>query len=474
MTGAIGASLWQLSASDLSTLMDDRKVSPVELLETVLERHERLNPLLNAIVTLDVDGALVAARASEQRMMQGRRASPLDGVPITIKDNIHVQGLRATWGSALYSDFMPPRDEIAVARLRAAGAVIVGKTNTPEFALSGFTDNRLFGPTRNPWHTEMTPGGSSGGAVAALAVGMAPLALGTDAGGSIRRPASYTGTVGLRPSTGRIARAYGFPGLASDFQVISPAARTIADVALLYRCLAGPHPMDPASFACAAASNVKINQAVLRIRCVTSVANTPVDPEIVSSVKAAAAVLQALGHTVEEGHAPYDVDTVDRVWGTLSAAGLGRVLAGHQGWREKVHPTTLVTAERSASITAVQYVQALDAVADFRRKIAQAFEAFDVLITPTSGAHPWPIGVPYPKAINGLPAGPRSSAVFTTFVNAAALPAISVPIRPSASGIPIGMQLVARYGAEDTLLGLARAFESVEPWAGRWPEITLS
>src|SRR5688500_12430906 len=175
MTGAIGASLWQLSASDLSTLMADRKVSPVELLETVLERHERLNPLLNAIVTLDVDGAHAAARASEQRMMQRRRASPLDGVPITIKDNIHVQGLRATWGSALYSGFMPPRDEISVARLRAAGAVNVSKTNTPEFALSGCTDNRLFGPTRNPWHTHMTPGGSSGGAVAALAVGMAPL-----------------------------------------------------------------------------------------------------------------------------------------------------------------------------------------------------------------------------------------------------------------------------------------------------------
>ena len=466
--------LWQLSASEASTLMESRKVSPVELLDAVLERYDRLNPLLNAIVALDADGARDAARESEQRMMQGKRASPLDGVPITIKDNIHVKGFRATWGSLLYRDFLPPRDDIAVARLRAAGVVIVGKTNTPEFALSGFTDNRVFGPTRNPWDTGMTPGGSSGGAVSALAVGMAPLALGTDAGGSIRRPASYTSTVGLRPSPGRIARAHGFPGLAGDFQVIAPAARTVADIELLYRCMSGPDPLDPASLACAAMSDGSGERSRrLRIRCVTSVGDTPIDQEIVSEVRAAAAVLGSLGHQVEEGSAPYDPDTIDGIWGTLSAVGLARVVAKHPDWRERVHPTSVVTGERGAAITAVQYVEALDAVIELRRKIAQEFEVFDVLVTPTSGAHPWPIGIPYPKQIDGRPAGPRSSAVFTTFVNAAALPAINVPITPSASGMPIGMQLIARYGADETLLSLAREFESARPWSARWPKIAL-
>jgi aspartyl-tRNA(Asn)/glutamyl-tRNA(Gln) amidotransferase subunit A len=466
--------IWQLSAVEACALMESRKVSPVELLEAALQRYERLNPVLNAIVALDTDGARSAARDSEQRMMQGKRASPLDGVPITIKDNIHVQGFRATWGSLLYSDFLPPRDDLAVARLRAAGVVIVGKTNTPEFALSGFTDNRVFGPTRNPWNMELTPGGSSGGAVAGLAACMAPLALGTDAGGSIRRPAGYTNTVGFRPSTGRIARAYGFPGLAGDFQVIAPAARTVADVELLYRCMAGADPLDPASLACAAMNEVVGERARrLRIRFVTKVGDAPIDQEIIAAIKSSAAVLGSLGHKVEEGIAPYDLETIDGIWGALSTAGLARVLAKHADWREKVHPSSIAAGERGASVTGVQYIEALDAVSALRRKITQAFSGFDVLLTPTSAAHPWPIGTPYPKEIDGRPAGPRSSAIFTTFVNAAALPAINVPATPSSTGLPIGLQMVARYGHDETLLALAREFEAAQPWDARWPKISL-
>jgi aspartyl-tRNA(Asn)/glutamyl-tRNA(Gln) amidotransferase subunit A len=448
-----------------------KKVSPVEVLQSVLDRYERVNSAINAVVTLDAQGACDAARASEQRMMRGERLGELDGVPVTIKDNIEVKGLRATWGSELYRDYVPQRDELAVARLRAAGAVIVGKTNTPEFALSGFTDNRLFGPTRNPWQTELTPGGSSGGAVAALAAGIAPLALGTDAGGSIRRPASYAGVVGFRPSTGRIARAYGFPPMAGDFQVIGPAARTVDDVAILFRHLSGPDPIDLISLR--APPQESGAKRPLRIRCVTSLGKAPIEPDIVSSVRDAAAILKALGHEVVDGAAPYDVSNIDEIWGTLSAAGLARVLATYAGWREKIHPSLMPAAERGTSVTGIEYVQALDAVTELRRRMAQEFEKYDVLVTPTCASHPWPIGTPYPKEINGVPVGPRGSALFSTFVNAAALPAISVPVTPSASGIPIGMQLVGRYGADETLLSLAAEFESAQPWASRWPEIKL-
>jgi aspartyl-tRNA(Asn)/glutamyl-tRNA(Gln) amidotransferase subunit A len=448
-----------------------KKVSPVEVLQSVLDRYERVNSAINAVVTLDAQGACDAARASEQRMMRGERLGELDGVPVTIKDNIQVKGLRATWGSELYRDYVPQRDELAVARLRAAGAVIVGKTNTPEFALSGFTDNRLFGPTRNPWQTELTPGGSSGGAVAALAAGIAPLALGTDAGGSIRRPASYAGVVGFRPSTGRIARAYGFPPMAGDFQVIGPAARTVDDVAILFRHLSGPDPIDLISLR--APPQESGAKRPLRIRCVTSLGKAPIEPDIVSSVRDAAAILKALGHEVVDGAAPYDVSNIDEIWGTLSAAGLARVLATYAGWREKIHPSLMPAAERGTSDTGIEYVQALDAVTELRRRMAQEFEKYDVLVTPTCASHPWPIGTPYPKEINGVPVGPRGSALFSTFVNAAALPAISVPVTPSASGIPIGMQLVGRYGADETLLSLAAEFESAQPWASRWPEIKL-
>ncbi|MGQ0752379.1 MAG: amidase [Betaproteobacteria bacterium] len=460
--------LWQHSATRISSLLAGKKVSPVEVLQAVLQRYESVNPAINAVVTLDAEGAYAAARASEQRIVRGERLSELDGVPVTIKDNIHVKGVRATWGSELYHDYVPQRDELAVARLRSAGAVIVGKTNTPEFALSGFTDNRLFGPTRNPWQTELTPGGSSGGAVAALAAGIAPIALGTDAGGSIRRPASYAGVVGFRPSTGRIARAYGFPPMAGDFQVIGPAARTVDDVAMLYRHLCGPDPIDLTSLR---APHERGAHRPLHIRCVTSVGNAPVESDIVNSVRDATAVLSSLGHDVVQGTLPYDVGDIDRIWGTLSAAGLARVLTTYAGWREKIHPSLMPAAERGTSVTGIEYVQALDAVTELRRRLAQEFDNYDVLVTPTCASHPWPIGTPYPKEINGVPVGPRGSALFSTFVNAAALPAISVPVKPSASGIPIGMQLVGRYGTDETLLSLAADFEAAQPWATRWPKI---
>ncbi|MGQ0524614.1 MAG: amidase, partial [Betaproteobacteria bacterium] len=343
-------------------------------------------------MTLDTEGAHAAARASEQRMMRGERLSELDGVPVTIKDNIQVKGLRATWGSELYRDYVPQRDELAVARLRSAGAVIVGKTNTPEFALSGFTDNRLFGPTRNPWQTGLTPGGSSGGAVATLAAGIAPIALGTDAGGSIRRPASYAGVVGFRPSTGRIARAHGFPPMAGDFQVIGPAARTVDDVAMLLRHLSGPDPIDLTSLR--APQQEGGAQRSLRIRCVINMGNAPIEPDIVDSVREAIATLKSLGHEVAEGDAPYDVANIDQIWGTLSAAGLARVLTTYAGWREKIHPSLVPVAERGATVTGIEYVQALDAVTEVRRSMAQVFDQYDVLVTPTCAAHPWPIGTP--------------------------------------------------------------------------------
>jgi len=463
--------LWRLPAVELSALIERKEVSPVEVLEVFLERCARLNPELNAIVAFDHDAARHAATAAERRVQQRARLGPLDGLPVTIKDNIFVQGFTATWGSLLYRDFRPPQDDIAVARLRAAGAIVLGKTNTPEFALSSFTDNRVFGPTRNPWNPEFTPGGSSGGAVAALAAGMAPLALGTDAGGSIRRPASYTGVVGLRPSTGRVARVYGFPPMAHDFQVIAPAARTVADTELLYRCVAGPDARDRLSLAFNATPSPSAPLRRLRIRHVTDIDGAPLDREIAAAVMAAAALLRGLGHTVEEGAAPYELARIEEIWSTLTAAGLARALSAHQDWRDKVQPASLAIAERGAAVSATQYVEALDAVTQLRRRIPESFEHFDVLLTPVSAALPWPVGQPYPAEIDGRAAGARAAGVFATFVNAAGLPAISVPVTPASSGLPIGMQLVGAFGDDSTLLALASEFEGAQPWAERWPAL---
>src|SRR6202045_4200126 len=213
---------WALTAADLTAAYTTGAATPEDALQSGLNRIEAVNPELNAVVTVDLAGARAVATAAGARWRAGQPLGPLDGISLTVKDNLFVCGLRATWGSALFADFIAPQDDLPVARLRAAGAVIVGKTNTPELSLSGYTDNLVFGSTGNPWAPALSPGGSSGGPVAAVASGMAPLALATDAGGSIRRPAGHAGVAGLKPGFGRVPRRFGFPPLGHELQGIGP------------------------------------------------------------------------------------------------------------------------------------------------------------------------------------------------------------------------------------------------------------
>lgn len=467
--------LGRRSAAELADLLARREVSAVELKEDFLATHARLNPLLNAIVAVDPDAAHRQARDSDARAAAGQRLGALDGIPVTVKDNIFVAGLPATWGSRLYERFIPPGDDIGIARLRAAGANIIAKTNTPEFALAAHTDSPVFGATRNPWNLQFTPGGSSGGAVAALAAGMGPLAVGTDAGGSIRRPASYTGVVGFRPSTGRIPRLSGFPTLAHDFQVVAPAARTVEDTYLLFRAMAGPDKRDQASlgFADAPLPQRLPEEPLPRscIRFLIDIADAPVDREVRHAIQAAARMFASMGHDVEEVLPPYDLAEVERIWSTLSTAGLARVVTPHPHWRELVHPGTLAAAERGLGVTVHEYIGALDALRQLRARLATFFETTDFLITPTSASLPWKLGEPFPRRIDGRDAGPRGAALFATFVNAAALPAISVPVASSADGLPIGLQIVGPFGADLGVLLLARSLEDAAPWKDRVPAL---
>ncbi len=463
--------LWKQPVTELSALMARKALSPVELLQMYSERQERLNPALNAIVAFDHDGALAAAKAAEARMLAGARLGPLDGVPVTVKDNLFVRGMPATWGSRLFADHRPEQDDLVVARLRAAGALIVGKTNTPELALASHTDNLVFGKTRNPWDLALTPGGSSGGAVAAVAAGLAPLAIGTDAGGSIRRPAGYTGLVGLRPSTGRIARCYGFPALAHDFQVIGPAARTVEDLYALLRAVAGADARDRASLAFAGDVLPAVLPAAprLRIRYIPAIGTHPIDAPIRAAIARAAQQLAALGHQVAEGAAPFDPDEIDRIRAVLSGAAVARVVSVHDGWRERVGRSVAEWTDNGLQLSAVDHVRALDALNALRVRVAGAFDTVDVLLTASSTAMPWPVEQPFPPQIDGRAAGARASGLFSGFVNAAGLPAISVPVTPSGAALPIGMQLIGAYGAELQLLQVAHEYEQAHPWAERWP-----
>ncbi len=472
LTSSTSNELWSLSATRLGQAYRSRELSPVEVLEAVLARCEAVNPRLNAIVTLDAEGARHAARVSDARRRKGEALGPLDGVPFTVKDNIPVEGLRTTWGSRVLSEYVPAEDELPVARLRAQGAVILGKTNVPEFTLQGYTHNALFGTTGNPWNPRLTPGGSSGGAVAAVAAGLGPLAIGTDGGGSIRRPAGHAGLVGLKPSTGRVARVNGLPAILHDFEVIGPIARTTDDVALLFSAIAGPDPRDRASVAFrGSADPIDFEPPQLKILHVPRFGGSPVDPEIASHVTEAARHLEGLGHRVEDGHAPFDLAALDRIWAVVGPSGLAWFLLDHPGWESTVQEDIRRIAEQGAAWQAADYVDALDEVTRLRAQLAGVFARWDVVLTPCFAALPWPADVTHPDTIDGEPVGPRGHAVFTAFANAGGLPAISLPCRPARSGLPIAMQLVGRFGADELLLSLAAQYESAHPWADRWPTI---
>ncbi len=460
--------MWRPDAVALHHAMVSGETDAAEILEQCLERIESTNPRLNAIVHLDVEGARTAAAASVRRARAGTRLSPLDGIPVTVKDNLFVGGMPATWGSRLYRDFVPTQDDLSVERLRKAGAVILGKTNTPEFALAARTDNALFGATRNPWDLNLNPGGSSGGAVAAVAAGMAPLALATDAGGSTRLPASYTGLVGLRPSNGGVARRYGFPAMALDFQAVGLLARTVAELRLLHDVVAGADPRDPASMRLARHRSRGADPQ--RIRLVLSVADEPVDPQVRARVEESARHFAALGHQVEIGPAPYDLALLRRVWGLLPAVGAARAATAFDDWEQQVSEGIAAQVRSGLATSSLDYVRAIDQLMDLRAQVEEAW-TFDVLITPTSATPAWPLGRLFPEQIDGRPGTVRSASIFATWVNACGYPAISLPTEPDVDGRPIGLQIIARAGQDALLLDLAAQFERVAPWAHRWPTL---
>ncbi len=461
--------LWRHDAFALTQLLDAGTVTPVELLDLFLARCEQLNPVLNAFVHIDRAGAMRAAAAAAARQHSGKRLGPLDGIPVAIKDNLFVAGMPASWGSLLFHDHVPENDDLCVERLRNAGAVLIGKTTTPEFALSGRTESRISGVTRNPWNLELTPGGSSGGAVAAVAAGMVPLALSTDAGGSTRMPASYTGLVGLRPSNGRIPRRYGFPPMANDFQAIGTLTRTMRDQALLYGVLAGPDTRDPTS-ARIPPTTVPSNGRRIRIGWFTAIGQEHADEAVGASVEAAMQVLAGCDCTVEPCKPPFDLAALRDIWGIFTAVGAARVAAKFlDRWRAEVTTSIGAAIERGLALPATGYVEALDRLALFRAEISSNWGDFDVLAMPTAPAPAWVVGEEHPAEIGGRPGSSATQGMFCGWVNAVGYPGISIPITPHLDGRPIGLQLVAPFGGETVLLDLARRLEQVVPWADRWP-----
>ncbi|MCJ2119242.1 amidase [Methylobacterium sp. J-001] len=459
--------LWTLSATDLCRRYADGTASPVAAARSCLERAEAVNPTLNALVAIDPDGAERAAAASAARWRAGTPLSPLDGVPVTIKDSLNVAGFATRWGSRLYADHGADQDETPVRRLRVAGAVILAKTNVPELTVQGYTGNPVFGVTRNPWDPALTPGGSSGGAVAAVAAGIGPLALGTDAGGSIRRPASHTGLVGLKPTTGRVPRRGGLPPIMLDLEVVGPMARTVHDLAAAMRILGAADPDSVAPNGFGPFGTPAVPERPLRIFYVPAFGTAPVDPEIADSVAEAAGRLAGLGHRVETGR--FDAATaITEAWPILGQAGIAWLMRAHPGRSDALGPDIRALAETGANLSAGDLFDVQRMALALRQDLAALFAGHDLMMTPTAAALPWPAQETHPDRIAGVPVGPRGSATFTGFVNAAGCPGISIPCRPSGAGLPIGFQLVAPWGGDETLVAVAAAYEAAHPWPMLW------
>ena len=447
------AEWWQQEVTALAAALRGGALTAEALLDLCLDRIRRIDTRLNSFVALDEAGARAAARASDARLRAGTPRSALEGVPLSVKDNILVAGMPATWGSRAFADFVPGRDELPIARLRAAGAVIIGKTNVPELTLEGYTRNELFGVTRNPWDVRLTPGGSSGGAAAGVAAGLVAAAIGTDGGGSIRRPACHTGLVGFKPSTGHIARIDGFPAILTDFEVVGTLTRSVADAVVLDAAMAGPDARDRRSLYAAAAPWPPGRRRILFL---PQFGGAPVDPEVAAATAAVAAALARAGHTVQRGEVFFDLDDAARIWQVIGRAGVAW-LAGRDGGRlaASAGASVRAMAAEGAQLTGADYSDALERVAAFRHRCADVFAATDLVLTPTAAALPWPAEQPYPDRIAGRSAGPRDHAVFTGWVNIAGLPAISLPVAVSAAGLPIGVQFVAGFGCDAALLDFA-------------------
>lgn len=444
--------IWDLTALQLASRYKAGQLRPSEAVAAIEQRIEAVNPVINAIIARDSEALLRAAREADTRWQAGKPLSPLDGVPITIKDNIHVAGLPARWGSRAHEHDRPDADEPAIRRLRAAGLLMLGKTNVPEFTLQGYTDNALFGPTFNPLAPGRTPGGSTGGGAAAVASGFGPIAIGTDGGGSIRRPAAHCGLWGFKPSIGTVARAGGFPAILHDFEVIGPVTRDAADLAAILAIMAGPDEADPRSRG-AYEPGVALPSHP-RILAFSTVGGAPVDPRITHAFAGLTRRLEDLGWPVKRTAEPFDAAGVNAVWHTVAQAGLAWHVNRHLTGRETSENTRKM-AEAGLAVSSADYIDALFGARQVRTLAREIFEHADLLISPTIAALAWDARQPYPGTIDGQDVGPRGHAVFTAWANVAGLPALNVPLAATTDGGGIGVQIIAAPGRDRALIDFA-------------------
>ena len=470
MPEATAADLLYRPATELARLVRDGEASARELVEASLARIEAVDDRVNAFVDVDADGALATADA-----IGPRDERPLAGVPVAIKTEVPTQGRLMTMGSDLFGDFRPTHDAFAVRRLRDAGAVIVGITSMPEMGIMPVTEPRRFGPTRNPWDLERTPGGSSGGSGAAVAAGMVPVAHGADGGGSLRIPAACNGLVGLKATRNRISRG---PDVGEHWlSTQGGLSRTVADSALLLDVLGGyelgdanwaPAPEEP--FAAAAAREPR----PLRIGLTTfPPIDCPVDPTCADAVAEAGKLLEELGHHVEEVDPQWRIPAVGAMFVSAFGSGIalavlyGGMVSGREPTAESVEPMTWAIYQHASELSAVAYLAEVAQLQGFARGLMGLWQDHDVLLTPSLAQRPVPIGE-YDTGL-GMEEWARTGEFtpYTAIANITGQPAISLPLFQGPDGLPTGVHLIGPPAGEALLLSLSAQIENARPWADR-------
>jgi len=455
--------LWKLTATEVVGLLKRKKISPLELIDAAAARIAATNPKINAFVTLCYDRAREHARRLEKAPAGDVPPHYLYGLPIGVKDGTDVAGVRCTSGSRIYADRIAPASDIVVQRLEANGAIVIGKTNLPEFAAGGNTFNDMFGATLNPWDTRMTSSGSSGGSAAALASGQVWLATGGDFGGSIRTPSSYCSTTGLRPSPGMVPRTSRQPF--NPLSVEGPMARSVADMALMFDAEAGWHPLDPLSqvgphpsFSAAAARP----QKPLRVAVSADLGVARVVGREVSRVcKAAAEKLARGGVTVEEAHP--DLSDAEKIFLALrGAVFVGRHAELMKKYRHFYKQEIIDNTEFGLSLKPEEIIAAEVAQGELIRRTARWFENYDLLVCPAVSCPPFDVSQRYPTEVDGVPfEGYMGWLILTCAITVTACPVVSLPGGFTSTGLPIGLQLVGPPRNEARLLAMASYVESL-------------
>ena len=467
-----------LSAADLAALIAARKVSPVEIMDALLPRIAASQPVLNAFITVTADAARAEAKAAEAAVMRGDRLGPLHGVPFSVKDLVNTAGVRTTFASHILENNVPAADAPSVARMKASGAILVGKTTTPEFGHKPLNEAPIFGRTANPWDLRRTCGGSSGGSGAAVAAGLGPLSIGTDAGGSIRIPAACTGTVGMKATLGLVPNESAADGFA-NFSNVGPQSRTVLDSAFMLNAMAGPDPRDPHSIGLPAVDFVaaacdRRDLRGLRIAYIRRMGNEVIDTEVERLVDAAAASLAGMGATVEP-FAPEFTNTEPH-WLVISqslwVARFGKYLPN---WENRMTPTLVRGIKEGMEYTAARLQEAAVFRTNLFRQVQSWFERFDLLVMPTISRTAIPIDHDFyaPVEINGQKVGKLRQHwyPYTHPFNMTGHPAISLPCGFHSDGLPVGLQIVARPAEDALAIRAAARYEAAHDWMARRPNL---